>query len=87
LGICGGVAANGALRTALSTVCEDKGVEFAVPTPILCTDNAAMIGAAAFFRARKEGFLPFDLGTLDFEARSVWPVGEIRATPESKEIA
>jgi N6-L-threonylcarbamoyladenine synthase len=87
LGICGGVAANGALRSALSAVCAEKGVDFAVPAPILCTDNAAMIGAAAFFRARKEGFPAFELGALDFEARSVWPVGEGRAAPVPKEIA
>ncbi|MBW3637767.1 MAG: tRNA (adenosine(37)-N6)-threonylcarbamoyltransferase complex transferase subunit TsaD [Armatimonadetes bacterium] len=74
-GLCGGVAANGALRASLNQICAEKGVAFAVPPPILCTDNAAMIGAAAFFRARSEGFPAFDLAQLDFEARSVWPVG------------
>jgi N6-L-threonylcarbamoyladenine synthase len=76
LGLCGGVAANGALRTALSEICSEKSVDFVVPPPILCTDNAAMIAAAAFFRARKESFSTFDLESLQFESRSVWPVGE-----------
>jgi N6-L-threonylcarbamoyladenine synthase len=75
LGLCGGVAANGALRAALSEVCDEKGVDFVVPAPILCTDNAAMIGAAAFFRARSAGFPAYELASLEFEARSVWPVG------------
>ena len=80
LGLCGGVAANGALRAYLSEVCAQKSVDFVVPPPILCTDNAAMIAAAAFFRARREGFPNFDLESLQFEARSVWPVGENRAS-------
>ncbi len=74
-GVCGGVAANGALRGALSALCATKNVEFVVPPPLLCTDNAAMIAAAAFFRARADGFPGFALESLDFEARSVWPVG------------
>lgn len=75
LALCGGVAANGALRDALRAVCEEKGVTLAVPTPLFCTDNAAMIAAAAFFRARQAGFPPFAVEALEFEARSVWPVG------------
>ncbi len=74
-GLCGGVAANRALRAALSPLCEARGVAFVVPPPVLCTDNAAMIAAAAFFRARAEGFPAFDLDSLRFEAKSVWPVG------------
>ena len=53
LGVCGGVAANGALRAELAQVCADKKIAFVVPEPVLCTDNAAMIAAAAYFpRAR-----------------------------------
>ncbi len=74
LGVCGGVAANGVLRAELGALCAEKGVDFAVPAPILCTDNAAMIAAAAWFRARSEGFPRFELESLGFEARSVWPV-------------
>lgn len=47
--IAGGVASNGTLRNGMKAACEKKGVEFYHPSPIFCTDNAAMIGAAAYY--------------------------------------
>lgn len=47
--LAGGVASNGTLREAMKAACESRGVEFFKPSPILCTDNAAMIGAAAYY--------------------------------------
>ena len=47
--IAGGVASNGTLRKAMREACEKKGVKFYHPSPIFCTDNAAMIGAAAYY--------------------------------------
>lgn len=47
--IAGGVASNGTLRAAMEEACRKKGVQFYHPSPILCTDNAAMIGAAAYY--------------------------------------
>jgi N6-L-threonylcarbamoyladenine synthase len=45
----GGVAATSGLRTAAQELCAELGVELHVPPPELCTDNAAMIAAAARF--------------------------------------
>lgn len=47
--IAGGVASNGNIREALRKLCQEKGVEFYHPSPIFCTDNAAMIGVAAYY--------------------------------------
>lgn len=47
--IAGGVASNSALRAAMKKACEEKGVQFYYPSPIYCTDNAAMIGVAAYY--------------------------------------
>ena len=47
--IAGGVASNSALRAAMKDACEKKGVAFYYPSPIYCTDNAAMIGVAAYY--------------------------------------
>jgi N6-L-threonylcarbamoyladenine synthase len=45
--VAGGVAANASLRRTLTEECERRGTKLVVPPPVLCTDNAAMIGAAA----------------------------------------
>ena len=47
--IAGGVASNGTLRKAVEEVCDSYGAEFYRPSPVFCTDNAAMIGAAAYY--------------------------------------
>lgn len=47
--LAGGVASNSALRRAMKERCEAEGLKFYYPSPILCTDNAAMIGCAAYY--------------------------------------
>ena len=47
--IAGGVAANGTLRETMRRACEKRGYRFYYPSPVLCTDNAAMIGTAAYY--------------------------------------
>ena len=47
--IAGGVASNSTLRNAMKDACERNGVEFYYPSPVYCTDNAAMIGVAAYY--------------------------------------
>ena len=49
LAIAGGVASNSTLRGAMKKACEENGIEFFDPSPIFCTDNAAMIGVAAYY--------------------------------------
>jgi tRNA N6-adenosine threonylcarbamoyltransferase len=47
LAVVGGVARNGALRSAFARRCDELGVRLALAAPELCTDNAAMIASAA----------------------------------------
>lgn len=47
--IAGGVASNQSLRAAFEAACAEKGIEFYHPSPVFCTDNAAMIGVAGYY--------------------------------------
>ena len=49
LAIAGGVASNSALREGMKEACEKAGITFYYPSPVFCTDNAAMIGVAAYY--------------------------------------
>lgn len=62
--IAGGVASNTGLRTALAAACKERGVRFYHPSPILCTDNAAMIGAAAYYEYRRGVRHGYDLNAI-----------------------
>ena len=62
--IAGGVASNGALREAMTKACEKRGYKFYRPSPIFCTDNAAMIGVAAYYEYIKGTRHGWDLNAV-----------------------
>jgi N6-L-threonylcarbamoyladenine synthase len=64
LAIAGGVASNSALRAAIQEACANNNIGFYSPSPILCTDNAAMIGAAAYYEYIKGVRHGYDLNAV-----------------------
>ena len=62
--IAGGVASNTAIRAAFKEECEKRGVEFYHPSPILCTDNAVMIGSAAYYEYKNGITHSWDLNAI-----------------------
>lgn len=71
LAIAGGVASNTALRGALEEACKKEGFTFYRPAPILCTDNAAMIGTAGYYE-----YLAGSRSGWDLNAVANLPLGE-----------
>ena len=67
--LAGGVAANSRLREMLTSACNEKGIELYCPSPILCTDNGAMIGCAAYYMY-KDGLVD----DLDLDAQVGLPL-------------
>ena len=49
IALAGGVASNSALRASLQNACDRNGIKLYAPSPIYCTDNAAMIGVAGYY--------------------------------------
>ena len=62
--IAGGVASNSSLRAAFEERCAKEGIEFYHPSPIYCTDNAAMIGAAGYYEFVKGVRSGYDLNAV-----------------------
>ncbi len=65
-GLClgGGVAANSRLRERFLDVCVHDGIRGFLPSRAMCTDNAAMVASAAWFRWQSDGPSPLDTGAL-----------------------
>lgn len=71
IAMAGGVASNEHLRQAMKDACQKQGRKLYYPSPVFCTDNAAMIGTAAYYeylRGRRDG--------LDLNAVSNLKLGE-----------
>ena len=64
IAIAGGVASNGTLRAAMEKACTERGYTFYRPSPIFCTDNAAMIGVAAYYEYMKGTRHGWDLNAV-----------------------
>ena len=64
LAIAGGVASDSALRAAVQEECAKNNIRFYSPSPVLCTDNAAMIGAAAYYEYIKGVRHGYDLNAV-----------------------
>lgn len=69
--MAGGVASNSALRAAMRKRCESEQLSLTYPAPVLCTDNAAMIGCAAYYE-----FLCGNRSGLDLNAMPGLKLGE-----------
>jgi N6-L-threonylcarbamoyladenine synthase len=63
-GLClaGGVAANSQLRERVLDACMADGLQSFLPSRSMCTDNAAMVAAAAWYRLQSDGPSPLDTG-------------------------
>lgn len=64
IALAGGVASNSALRGRMKAACERENIAFFCPPPVLCTDNAAMIGCAAYYEFLKGRESGLDLNAV-----------------------
>lgn len=75
--VAGGVACNSALRREMAAAAARRGMELAIPSPVLCSDNAAMLAVAGDFYLSR-GIL----GDLSLDALVTWPLDAINVRSE-----
>ncbi len=64
IALAGGVASNKHLRAAMQQACDDANIKLYMPSPIFCTDNAAMIAVAGYHEYLKGNFAGWDLNAV-----------------------
>ena len=62
--LAGGVASNSRLRDDITRMCSENGIQLYYPSPVLCTDNGAMIGSAAFYTLMQGKISDIDLNAF-----------------------
>ena len=62
--LAGGVASNSGLRNTMNDKCQKAGLRLVMPPPILCTDNAAMIAMAGYYRYLRGDFSSLDVSPV-----------------------
>jgi N6-L-threonylcarbamoyladenine synthase len=70
--LAGGVAANKGLRAALQARCGEAGIPLLIPPVELCTDNAAMIAAAAYIKWQRRQFVSLDIKAEPLFSLEAW---------------
>ena len=75
--LAGGVSANSGLREYLQKQCDDRGYTLTVPSPVYCTDNAAMVGAQAYHE-----FLAGHVADMALNACASLPIDQISGVKE-----
>ena len=64
IALAGGVAANSCLRHEMANACSQSNIALNIPSPVYCTDNAAMIACQGYFNYTKGKFSGFDLNAV-----------------------